>query len=443
MPDPAMDNLGISSDGLTLPDEHVLTVLPSRSIFEEDTNLEGGADQRLAAEGDLELPGDEDETEDASDQSYMAIDEPLAGGNISSLAGAALQGETAHGIVRLLALVIQELSDSAAVAGNTDAPAHSAILCHDSVQHIRSHACDLGWGCGFRNAQMLLSCIRDLPPYREHLLRLQEGDEADMLAGLRKPDVSADTEKASPSTTPSQRAGSTVCASIPAIKELQAVSEQAWHAGYDAKGASHFKNSIEGSKRWIGTTDVYTMLTYMGIRVGILDLPKTTARPGENRRPCERLVAWIQTYFAESLGLPEGRDALPGTDRPAGAPIVRISSRPCLYLQQQGHSRTIIGIETIGDKVNLLTFDPSRPSSRRLKKLSKSPVEMLAASAKEVTAKESKTFRMIRRLRQKIDVSEKKRIVGMYRITLNSLALKDRYQLLYVAFDRSRKRFKA
>lgn len=40
----------------------------------------------------------------------------------------------------------------------------------------------------------------------------------------------------------------------------------AYVAGYDPAGAEHFRGKLIGSRRWIGTTEVYTALTYMGVK---------------------------------------------------------------------------------------------------------------------------------------------------------------------------------
>lgn len=37
-------------------------------------------------------------------------------------------------------------------------------------------------------------------------------------------------------------------------------------AGHDPLGRAHFNGHLVGSRRWIGTTEVYTALTWMGVR---------------------------------------------------------------------------------------------------------------------------------------------------------------------------------
>lgn len=109
----------------------------------------------------------------------------------------------------------------------------SALLCSKHVEHIGTRLLDYGWGCGYRNAQMLFTSLRHLECYT-NLFPLEERD-----GGLAR---------------------------VPSIEELQRTIEVAWHLGHDPPGAAHFKNRLVGSKKWIGATDIYTCFTAMGIR---------------------------------------------------------------------------------------------------------------------------------------------------------------------------------
>lgn len=71
---------------------------------------------------------------------------------------------------------------------------------------------------------------------------------------------------------------------VPSIREFQDLIEAAWkegeycpccssdpstdlsNVGYDPPGAQHFKHKLCGSRKWIGTTEIYTAFTYLGIR---------------------------------------------------------------------------------------------------------------------------------------------------------------------------------
>ncbi|GAA5827064.1 hypothetical protein JCM10212_003358, partial [Sporobolomyces blumeae] len=71
------------------------------------------------------------------------------------------------------------------------------------------------------------------------------------------------------------------CARIPTIREWQDVIESAWRSGYDPPGRDYFNGKLVGSRRWIGTTEAYVALTFLGIRVKIVDFKKVKAKDGE------------------------------------------------------------------------------------------------------------------------------------------------------------------
>ena len=39
-----------------------------------------------------------------------------------------------------------------------------SVLCHPGVSHFRAEFKTFGWGCGYHNAQMLLSSLREISP---------------------------------------------------------------------------------------------------------------------------------------------------------------------------------------------------------------------------------------------------------------------------------------
>jgi hypothetical protein len=74
---------------------------------------------------------------------------------------------------------------------------------------------------------------------------------------------------------------------VPTILELQTIIEHAWAAGkfqlnfssrfgdvdslclgagHDPDGAKHFKHKLRKSIKWVGTTEIYTAFTWLGIR---------------------------------------------------------------------------------------------------------------------------------------------------------------------------------
>uniref|UniRef100_A0A8C3BSS9 Zinc finger-containing ubiquitin peptidase 1 n=1 Tax=Cairina moschata TaxID=8855 RepID=A0A8C3BSS9_CAIMO len=183
------------------------------------------------------------------------------------------------------------------------------------VDHFHSSLGDKGWGCGYRNFQMLLSSLLQNSLYNDCL---------------------RDT------------------ALIPSIPKIQSMIEDAWKEGFDPHGASHFNNRLRGSKAWIGACEIYSLLTSLRIKCQIIDFHKPTGPAGTH----PRLFEWILRYYS--------------TDN-EGATKVVCTSRPPIYLQHQGHSRTVVGIEEKKNKtLCLLLFDPGCPSQEMQKLLKQS-----------------------------------------------------------------------
>ncbi|KAI8141021.1 peptidase family C78-domain-containing protein [Fennellomyces sp. T-0311] len=184
--------------------------------------------------------------------------------------------------------------------GNTVA----AYLCSPYTDHIATGFMDLGWGCGYRNCQMLMTFLQ------------------------RK-----------------KEAGESVLRHVVDISGLQLLLERAWNDGFDAQGAKQLSHRVYKTRKWIGTTEVYCMLAYLGIRSTILDFHRPT---GPNNSH-DRMFDWIQAYFETAI------------DENTKDKVVHVTDRPPLYLQHSGHSRTVIGIELLKDgKRNLIMFDPGR-----------------------------------------------------------------------------------
>lgn len=111
----------------------------------------------------------------------------------------------------------------------------SAVALAGYVEHFESnHQKDLGWGCGWRNIQMLSS----------HLLSQDPEAKAVLFGGV---------------------------GFVPDIQALQRWLEIAWAKGFDNAGAEYFNWEIDGSHKWIGTTECATLLRSFGIRARIID----------------------------------------------------------------------------------------------------------------------------------------------------------------------------
>ncbi|CAO3650189.1 unnamed protein product [Cunninghamella blakesleeana] len=181
----------------------------------------------------------------------------------------------------------------------------SAYLCSSFTDHISTGIMDLGWGCGYRNTQMLMTFLQ------------------------RK-----------------KQAGDVILQQVSDIHGLQILLERAWEEGFDPQGADQLNNRVYKTRKWIGTTEVYSILCYLGIRCTILDFHRPTG-PNDTH---EELMDWIQDYFQSAQISTSNKNK-----------IVYITNRPPLYLQHSGHSRTVIGIELLKNgKRNLIMFDPGR-----------------------------------------------------------------------------------
>ncbi|GBG79693.1 hypothetical protein CBR_g29958 [Chara braunii] len=97
---------------------------------------------------------------------------------------------------------------------------------------------DLGWGCGWRNIQMLCS----------HLIRMREDAKRVLFGGV---------------------------GFVPSIKDLQQWLERAWRSGFDMMGAEQLGWKVHGTNKWIGTTECAALLRSFGLRARIVDFKYT------------------------------------------------------------------------------------------------------------------------------------------------------------------------
>ncbi|KAI8060016.1 peptidase family C78-domain-containing protein [Gongronella butleri] len=190
-----------------------------------------------------------------------------------------------------------------------------AYLCSALTDHISTGLSDLGWGCGYRNTQMLMSFLER-----------------------------------------TRQDGQLLLPQVCDIAGLQILLEHAWQEGFDPVGAKQLQQHVHKTRKWIGTTEVYSMLAFLGIRSTILDFHA----PSGPHNHHESLMDWIQAYFEAGV-------------KSNSKKTVYMTNRPPLYLQHAGHSRTVIGIEILKDgKRNLILFDPGRRMLRSYRHASSS-----------------------------------------------------------------------
>uniref|UniRef100_H3D289 C2H2-type domain-containing protein n=1 Tax=Tetraodon nigroviridis TaxID=99883 RepID=H3D289_TETNG len=187
------------------------------------------------------------------------------------------------------------------------------------ADHFCSSAGDRGWGCGYRNFQMLLSALHRIEAYA---CVLQEK-------------------------------------TVPSIPQLQSMVEGAWKEGLDPQGAAHFHQRLLGTRAWIGATEIFSLLTFLGINSRIVDFHRATG--AGHTHPL--LFDWVRRYFSQAGG--------------AGQLPRRLSrtSLPPLYLQHHGtvagrHLQPVaLAAQGRGGGLCLLLLDPasSRSHAQRLR----------------------------------------------------------------------------
>ena len=197
------------------------------------------------------------------------------------------------------------------------------------VYHIQQHD---KWSCGFRNTQMILSSIlSDLPS--DHLL-------------LRN--VESKT--------------------IPSIEELQTFMELAWKDGFDPTGCKHFKGKIIGKQSKVGAMEISSVLSFLRLDCAVVqfivcDESRSLLGPFVweyflRRNGCQS-CSICRTEPSSCVSL--ARDLLEWTGKgPNYANETCHHPVQPLYLQWEGHSVTIVGIERCEAAYNLIVFDPMR-----------------------------------------------------------------------------------
>ncbi|KDN50594.1 hypothetical protein RSAG8_01092, partial [Rhizoctonia solani AG-8 WAC10335] len=139
----------------------------------------------------------------------------------------------------------------------------------------------------------------------------------------------------------------------PGVRNLQLWIEDAWRRGYDAHGAAQLRHHLIGTRKWIGTAELYVAFTSRGIPARLVDFPN-------NGHAHLALIQWMTMHFME-----HSNDLSSGPEGGHKTPRVYMSTKMPIVLQHKGHSRTVVGIEfTKTGGTNLLIYDPARkPSS--------------------------------------------------------------------------------
>ncbi|KAK0175732.1 hypothetical protein PV327_009459 [Microctonus hyperodae] len=186
-----------------------------------------------------------------------------------------------------------------------------------TVDHYASTYGDKGWGCGYRNMQMLISSLLQHTGYNELVYRAWSS----VAGGVGN---SMDNNP--------------LRSSMPSISRLQRMIEWAWAQGFDVQGAEQLGGKLVNTRKWIGATEVVTLLSSLRMRCQLVDFHRPTGSDGSH----PEMFNWVLQYFQRSDEF-----------------------KPPLYLQHQGHSRTIMGVEQLRDgSITMLVLDPSHTPSQ-------------------------------------------------------------------------------
>ncbi|KAH9558357.1 hypothetical protein CY35_06G004700 [Sphagnum magellanicum] len=193
----------------------------------------------------------DDDTSNAGSETKRARSGPSGESRLSSGRGSEkseLVGSVDDSLKRLMILQMRELSFHVeegvmvllkrCLESEQDSQAgtqSSALAMCSYVEHFESRLGeDLGWGCGWRNIQMMSS----------YLLEGDDEIREALFGGV---------------------------GFVPDIFALQQWLEIAWAKGFDSQGAEHFSWKIVGTHKWIGTTECAALLRSFGVRARIVD----------------------------------------------------------------------------------------------------------------------------------------------------------------------------
>jgi hypothetical protein len=198
-----------------------------------------------------------------------------------------------------------------------DPQVSTAYLCHPSARHVFGTSDESNF-CGYQNIRMALQFVRSAKSKHDKRLysagisisELQRYIEAEWLKDLRRRE---------PKFTESRQT---------------------------------FNGQIHGSRKWIGTSEAQAVYDHF-------DIPSKQQDSWGNYGWLD-LLDYVERYFAF-----DRHKGVKSTSH--GGQIFSTTMAP-IYFQFDGHSITIIGIQTTVDgERDLLVFDPARPTSKIMK----------------------------------------------------------------------------
>ena len=222
-----------------------------------------------------------------------------------------------------------------------------------SLLHIRQTD---KWSCGFRSAQVMLTAV--LPLLTQH----HAFYTVSSLHGSYYYPHSREQNRPIP---------------IPCLHQLQVFLEHSWKEGFDPRGAQHYSHEIIGKCKEIGAVEVSTILSYLHLDSCVVQFIKIATSRNmlgpfvwqyfSQHGPCfqcggtKNHAAAVQTSCTNwALQLLQDVSSQQQNGHPSEHDDMCSCPLVPLYLQWQGHSVCIVGIEKKKDDFDLLLFDPMK-----------------------------------------------------------------------------------
>ena len=229
------------------------------------------------------------------------------------------------------------------------------------------------WSCGYRNLQMLLSVLIPLvSPNHPYFSSYLNNNNANKNFSI---------------------AASTI--TIPSVSKIQLGIERSWKIGYDKKGANFYNHKIHKRKSKIGAVEVASLFISCNIDCTVVQFKRSSS----SIKRSLWIGAFIWNYFSkyycssndsfdianeiiQTLKSKQGKQQNVCTGDKTTSITTTATTVP-LYLQWEGHSILVIGIEkdvssTASTRFNLLAFDPNKSGSKLKQQLLKNKASLLS-----------------------------------------------------------------
>lgn len=147
--------------------------------------------------------------------------------------------------------------------------------------------------------------------------------------------------------------------SVPSIERLQLELERLWALGFDPEGRQQLGGVVSGTRKWIGTSEACVLLRGQAVRCNIVAFQSglATADSADSADAVSAASAVVERAWRHF------RDGAASAGKGCGTAVAAASSRPPLYLQHDGHSRTVVGVQRRSEQRGsttdfLLVLDP-------------------------------------------------------------------------------------